>query len=204
MLEVYEGNLYLAWGYENYREYVEQELGFDVRKGQMLVQLQKWFATLPKNVVDWVQSLGWGKAILLLRVVTPENAKEWKRKTEGLSLRQIEEIINEAKHIGDEESDGGDVGGEQMETTTRISTALFPEQQKIVTDAFELAKSMADNDKVNFLLELICTDFLAANASTQTNEDYLKSVERVTGLKIVAINSDDEVVYNEELLEAYA
>jgi len=170
-----------------------------IRKAQYLVQLQKWFATLPPNIQQWIRGLGWGKAKILMRVVTVENAAEWRKKIEGKTLHQIEEMLKEAKQVTT--GDGGSTEADDSKPK-KMSFSLFKAQYDNVETALEKAKDMAESDKPGHLLDLICTEFLATNAGNMTVEDYLGAVERIIGCKVIAYNEEtDEVDYGAELVD---
>ncbi len=196
--EVYEKSLYRVWGFDSWREYIEIEMDWHIRKAQILVQLQKWFATMPPNIQQWVRSLGWGKAKILMRVVTVENATEWRKKIEGKSLHQIEEMLKEAKQVS---TGDGASGGQDEDKPRKVSFSLFKPQFDNWEVAKEKAKDMADSDKPGHLLDLICTEFLATNAGNLTVEDYLGQIERIIGAQLIAYDEEeDALIYGADLV----
>lgn len=66
--------------YDSFREYVESELGFSARKGQMLVTLHWWYGVQQKGepaLLEGAREIGWTKAHHLVNVVDAENAEKW-------------------------------------------------------------------------------------------------------------------------------
>jgi hypothetical protein len=89
--------LYMAWGYKTFADYVDTDLGFNIRKAQRLrhiwfkleVELTGLDPKLKKRLVD----LGWSKLRELVRVLTLKNASEWVDKAENMSFVQLEDSI---------------------------------------------------------------------------------------------------------------
>lgn len=203
LYKVYQEGLYVDWGYGSFREYVEVELDFALRKAQYLVSIQEWFHKMPQAVKDWVREIGWTKAKELVGVVSAENFEEWRERLEGKSYREIVEIL---KSGADEEPQGDDDGDEgskkKDEKLLKKVFALYPAQAENVQAALELAKEMAKSDKDGHALDLICTEFLSTNAGAPSVEDYLKKVERIVGVRIVALDvENDLVVYGGDVLD---
>ena len=57
-------------------------------------------------------------------------------------------------------------------------------------------------DRLGYLLDLICTEYLATNGALQTVQEYLANVESVIGFKLVAYDVErDAVAYGGEMLD---
>jgi hypothetical protein len=200
LADVYEHDKYRAWGYDSWREYVERELDWHIRKGQVMVQLQHWFKTIPPNIQSWIKSLGWGKAKILQRVVTAENAAEWRAKIEGKTLSEIEEMLKEGRDTG-----GGGGGGDSEpdpNVTSTLSFKLYPDQRKTVDLAIEKAKDMSESDKPGHCLDLIATEFLSTHAGMLDMKEYLKHVEKIVGYSLIVYDRNaNDIVYGGETLD---
>ncbi len=201
LFEAFDGALYKAWGFSNWKEYVENELDFKMRKVEQLISTAKWFRRMPQKVQDWARAIGPSKLRLILTSVTPENAAEWKKRIEGKSFREIEDIVRDS-------DSGGNGGGSDPDETEdpnkakTMSFKLFPKQHKNVEQAVSVAKGMAESEKPGHALDLICTDFLASNGGIETVQDYLKRIEKATGVRIIAYDmSEDAVVFGGMLLD---
>jgi hypothetical protein len=197
--KIYEENLYRSWGYAGFREYIDKELNFSLRTAQILSGLHKYFLTLPQNIQDWLRSLGWAKAELLKGVVTAENAAEWKQKTEGLSCREIKELLQEGREGAEGE---GEEGSGSSDNLKRMTFSLFIDQFDNVNNAFDKVKDMGiESDKPGHCLDVICTEFLATNGATDL-PSYLDSIERNLGITIIAVSESlGEIVYNADRLD---
>jgi len=200
---VYQGSYYIAWGFASWKEYVESELQFALRKAQYLVSIQDWFGRMKPAVQEWVQGLGWTKAKELIGVVTDENAADWKARLEGLTYAEMVTELKGGKKGDTEtplEGDGSDrVAPEKPE---RKAFSLFPEQSSNVAAALEKAKALANTDKDGHALDLICSDFLATNAADDDFFGVLRRLEKTSGLRLVAYDkSADAVVFGSDLLD---
>jgi len=216
--EVYNGSMYLAWGFENWRDYVEKELDFRVRKAQYLVSIFDWFGDMKPNVQKWIKELGWTKAKELVSIVTAENAAEWKKKLVGKSVKEIVDLIKggggeDDGEEGGEGEGGGEGGGEGSGESsgaddskpTKMSFTFFAPQRLNVDKALEKAMEMGETDKPGHAMDLICTEFLSTNVGIDDLEAYLDKIQKVTGVRLVAFAAEeDEVVFGGELLDEIA
>lgn len=202
--EVYDTSAYVAWGYDSWKEYVESdELDFQLRKAQYLVSISAWFSKLNKGVQKWVSALGWSRAKELVGKVTNENAAEWKKKIADKTVVQIQEMLKAEKEgsSGGEGGDGDGDGGEDK--PSRWAFSLFTGQRETVESAIELAKKASQSDKEGNNLTLICTEYMANNAAIDSADEYLKRVEKVLGVKLIAYqDSTESVVFGEKLLDS--
>lgn len=207
LAQVSEGAYYTGWSWPTWREYVEQEVDIHIRKAQMLCKLEKWLNGLPKNVQTWIRALGWTKARMLVGRVTAENADEWRHRVSGKTVAEIDKMLH-----ADAEEAAADPDKEGADATTDRQTPmkfkLSPDQKRNVEHALEVAARAAETtveDRKGYLLDLICTEYLATNHDIKTVQEYLAQIERVIGLNLVAYDKKaDEVVYGGALLDEIA
>jgi hypothetical protein len=212
LVQVYDGDLYRSWGFDSWIQYVQEELDIDKRTAQYLVKVQKWLDRMTPQIRDWAKSLGWTKARMIMHVVDKSNATEWKHRLDGKTVKQIQDILDAEKEpsaepggVGGEPGDPG-VGGETVERTRKRSFALYSEQDELVTKALNKAKEEAQSEREGNLLTLICTDYLANNTDIFSRDDYLKMVEKNLGIRIVAMQPNDDpdvqdpIVYGHDYL----
>lgn len=210
--EVYEGSHYIAWGYTSWKEYVSQELEFQPRKAQYLVQIQEWFGKMKPAVQGWIRSLGWTKAKELVGKVNNENYTDWKRKLDGKSYKQMMDILEPPEDApAPQLSPGGRAPADDgTDNFTRLSFQLAPAQLQNVHDALNKAQQMAESDKPGNALDLICTDFISGNAGIDNQSEYLRGVEaQLPGIKLIAIDTnapgdDVTLVYGAENLDQFS
>lgn len=209
--EVYSKDLYRKWGFESWQEYVEQEVDFGIRKAQYLLKLQEWFDTMTPAVQGWMKQMGWTKARMLMHVITQENAQEWRNRVEGKTVAQIEAMLKNEKSSGSGDGGGDGTGSKDKDNESRkFSATLMGTQYDTVMSAIENAKEKGDTEKDGQALTLICVDYLATNTNVEDRGDILATLEKLWGLKIIAIrpsDSDDEeddVVYGADFIEEQA
>lgn len=199
--KIYQEALYRKWGYGKWPEYIEEELDFSLRKAQQLVQLQEWFTKIPKNIQNWIKKLGYAKARRLVDRVTVENAAEWRNKVEGKTLAEINEIIKGASE--DASLTTGEGGGDAntSEKFKSMNFKLAPPQFENVDRALTKAKEMAESEKPGNALDLMATEFLSTHAGIDTIQEYLRSVEKNAGVRLVAYDEkEDSVIFGGDLI----
>jgi hypothetical protein len=203
--EVYSGSYYIAWGFQNWKEYVESELEFAQRKAQYLVSIQDWFGKMRPEIQAWVQSLGWTKSKELVGIVTEDNAADWKARLDGLSYRELVDELNAKTPIDETPIDGNADKPVQPEKPLRKAFALFPDQSTNVEAAIEKAKKLANTEKDGHALDLICSDFLATNAGSDDFFSVIRRLEKSSGLFMIAYDKEnDAVVYGNDILDQIA
>ncbi len=214
--EIQGDSLYIDWGYNTWGEYVDEELEISMRAVQKYLRVYKWFKDMPENIQSWIKSLGWTKAQHLVRVVTPENAGQWRDRIAGLTVAQIEAMIDEYKNgktseAGDGSAgSGGDSEAEAVERPKALKLNLMPAQFENVNIALEKAAEMTESDRDNNNIDLICTDWLANSVGMSSMADRFRSIERSSNVLIIAYRKDPDrddydVVYgdqNFEIIEA--
>lgn len=198
--KVYTDSMYLDWGYQGFKEYVEEELDFRMRKAQYLISIQNWFGSMTPTIQKWIQSIGWTKAKELVGVVTPENAANWKRRLKGKSFKEMLALIEAERKAEDEGGKGS--ATDTDEKPARKTFTLMGTQKETVDAALKKAKEMGETDKDGNALTLICTDFLSTNQGIDSVTEYLAHIEKATGLQLVAYDPSEEViVYGDELID---
>jgi hypothetical protein len=204
--EVYGKSYYIAWGFQSWKEYVESELEFALRKAQYLVSISDWFSKMSPQLQDWIKGLGWTKAKELVGVVNDENAADWQARLEGLTYAQlVDELKGKGKDIETPiDGDGGESDSAE-EKPQKKAFSLFPDQSANVTAALDKAKQLANTEKDGHALDLICSDFLATNAGTDDMFSVIRRIEKSSGLYFIAYNKQtDSVVYGAEILDEIA
>lgn len=209
LTDIYNNDRYRSWGFDTWKDYVDQELDFTIRKAQYMVKIQSWFDTLTPAMQEFFKSLGWVKCRMLMPVVVKENAKSWKKRIEGKTLKEIEDIIKgDRKDISGKESgpdDTGDSGSTSSnDSLVRRSFSLYTGQDEVVSNAISKAKDIGETDKDGHALSLICMDYLASNADLIDMVSMFKHLEDITGLKIVAFKpvdgNNDEIIYGSQYI----
>jgi hypothetical protein len=206
--DIYTNDRYRSWGFDSWKDYVDKELDFTIRKAQYMVKIQSWFDTLTPAMQEFFRSLGWVKCRMLMPVVVKENAKSWKKKIEGKTLKEIEGIIKGNKVDISSGGSSGESSGESIspsDSLVRRSFSLYTGQDEVVTNAINRAKDIGETDKDGHALSLVCMDYLASSTDLIDMTSLFKHMEDITGLRIVAfktVDGDrDEIVFGSEYLD---
>jgi hypothetical protein len=201
LARVYGETLYIEWGFENWADYVEQELSFKLRSAQYMVSIADYFGKMPKEIQDWVKSVGWTKAKELVNKVDESNWVEWKKKIAGKSFTQIVTLMKEEKEAGSSSPKAGST--EQQEEFKKLKFNLAVSQYENVKKTLESAKEAAQSDSEAHALDLVCTSYLAMGQGSGGLEGLLESIEKMFGVSLVAYNrKSEEIVFGQELLES--
>lgn len=211
LFDVFDGNMFHRWGFNNFDQYVEVEVGLTTRTAQYLVSMYRWFVhkigpKMPddecKEMISEVKDLGWAKAKSLVKVTTPENVTRWIKKAKELSSEDlkiaVQDEYNKKKGIKDD-----DVKGMKGLNFGRV----FVEQHDIVMQALAIAEKQAESDKKGHLISLVCQDFVATNmAQTEGGQrdrsKYFDKIAAQYGVKFIAVDIETgKVVHGNKLLD---
>ena len=206
--------IYYVWGYKSFAEYSEQELGVSSRKAYYLRRI--WYTLnieleLEDSVRKRLIALGWAKVREISRVLSAMNAERWATLGETSNYSELEAAIKNYvnEHHGSakeaRESEEGPV--EAKVNFERF--ALVDEQNENVQKALDAAHKLSGSDVKSNNLDLICTDFLANNEFSASEDQnrmvYLRKTESLLGVKIIAIDSlSNELVFGAETLDQLA
>lgn len=200
--------LFKKWGYENFGEYCEREVGIRKRTAENLRYAYYWFAVhlnLPKSVIAQLQQLGRSKVYQMAGIVNEENVTLWIDRAKELTHDELKKALKQAqiakagKSIDEEEksqepfSDSGDdhplPKPEELHT---VQTALYDGQWNTWQTALDCAKKISGSDKVGHNLEMICQDFLNNNdfgaEAKKDRTTFLAKIEKQLGCHLVAID----------------
>lgn len=204
MFVVYERSLFARWGFKDFTEYVNTDLGFSYRKANYLLNIWSWYANnvSRQEVLDavWTE-IGWSKAKELVGVINDENADEWLEKAREMNAIQLAEAARsylKAMQGGD----GDDKGSTSQSTDKSMSFKLTAAQKENIEEALQLAGKMAASEKKGHCLDLMATNFITNNAESFTRDslDFLRILEKQFGISIVAVrNSDNTVMHGSEV-----
>jgi len=200
LYEIHQNSYYQAWGYEHWKDYIDQEIGWDIRKTQYLLNLREKFKDLPDNVVEWVKQIGWTKARMIISRLTPENAAEWRARIEGKTVAEIQELFKQLSESGEGGSGGSGEGDEKFGRL--VVSGIYPDLRKSIDAAFPLAEKITGSEKKAYQLDCILTEFLSAQMATKDARDYWKQVERFTGCRILVYDPEtDKIPYGFDLIK---
>lgn len=187
-----------SWGFKDWDDWVERELGLELRRAQYYRRTFEYFAV--ENKIDpgteaRLRRLAWTKARMLVGKVKPEEVGTWVKYAETHSR---EELGNKLKEVNVNNRNGEEL--DPTEVFRRLSFALAhtegddASQFALVEAALARARQIAGSDKQGHLLTLICQEFLATNDFTgDKNLDRAKfwaKYEALYGKKLVIVNND--------------
>jgi len=208
MFVVYQRSLFTRWGFKNFEEYVNADLGFSYRKANYLVKIWDWYTNNVSrdDVLDAIwNEIGWTKAKEMVGIINDENADEWLRKAREMNAIQLAESCRaylKALQGGDE---GGRSSTKDENPDKSLSFKLTPSQYENVMEAIKLSEKASQSDKRGHNMDLICTNFIATNAESITRDaaDFLGTIEKLYGYQILAVRtSDGTLVHGQEVYEA--
>lgn len=207
--------VYRNWGFQDFDEYCERELGFRARKGYYLMGAYRQIdrGKLPK---DTIKRLGWSKAALLAPlaesgVIDENNGEKWVEKVADKSSTEVRAMVKHAR----DKSSGNARGGSSSSSSSRATTgstspeelyhfkvSLFKDQHENLQTALAKAKTITGSDKMPWLVDCIAMAFNSECYSEHTDalDETLKRVERVFGVKLIAIKDENQrIVFGERL-----
>jgi len=95
-------SLFKKWGYADFGEYCEREVGLRKRTGENLRYAYWWFSVseeMPEEVIQDLVSLGRSKVYLLSGFATRESVVLWIDKAHTLTYEQLKTAIKAAKSV---------------------------------------------------------------------------------------------------------
>lgn len=209
--------LFRKWGYKNFAEYVEKEIGIRKRSAENLRYAYYYFEKklrLPKEVKEEVKALGRSKVYLLAGIVKEDDIMTWLGKAKVSTFEVLKEEIKTINLKKADSSIDTGIVAENPELPSpvpapeklhTIQFGLYDSQYQTYEQALEKAQGMTGSDKKGHNVELICLDFLANNGSFQSTDeerkDFLKKVESKLGVQLIALDmKTGKVIHNEDLL----
>lgn len=210
---VYDKVLYQGWGFAAWKDYVEQEVDYQLRMAQELVHLWGIRRILPEAAGAVFDGIGSSNMRELMPVMTKDNWQEWTDKIRGLSHREVKKLVRGDVDKEEERLNGlptGQAADEdegkdaiQQKPVKLKDVNLLRPQLDTVERAIAKACDMAATESRGHAVTMIATEFLATNLGSNDPAAYLAGVERATGWRIVAVDPQTgKVLYGGALIEA--
>lgn len=226
--------VYTKWGYKTFTEYAESELGIPGRKAEHFKNIWKKLAiddgglVLTKVLEDRLIRLGWSKVRELVAVLTPQNAEEWIGRAEQSNYMSLAAAVAKARETLRAAADrAASIGEDPQEAKQAAKDTTLPPPTNVVAKtlyfydgqwdnvalAIQKARTIASarNDKQNegYLLDLICTEFLATNNFSEqpmaAKVAMFHKMAELMGVKAVVIDPTapigEKIVYGVQHLE---
>lgn len=166
LIEVETSKLYIGWGFENFADFVENDLNIKYRRARYYIQIYKLLVKIYNIDSQVLSQIGWAKAS---RIATASNHGQRSRKevlnyiklAESETLRTVEDKL----HI------------KIKKDHNQFSVNLHKDQSDNVKACMELMKKVTDSDNMNHNLDTACCIVLASQVIDDNNDvsnlDYL-------------------------------
>lgn len=184
--ETHDNGYYIRWGYENFKDYVEGELGVQYRKARYLVGIAQVIKDLEVKWED-VEGVGWTKMRTLIPILKEQGIGDWFELAKQYSVKELESLVKDAKLGFDITATGGD----------RIVTLTFkmtPEQSEIITEALDSAKKAAETQDNVLALEQMAFDYVmqAGDGPEKVSlESLISFAEKQYGVDLQVVDRED-------------
>lgn len=192
LAKIYTEGSFVEWGYGSWQGYVEKELDFALRKATYCVAISKTLSSLEPEFQREFRKMKWTALRELSGVLNNENAAEWLERTRGKSVLQIQTMRRGIESSAKKTEAEGD-------KLITMSFKVTPEQKENIERALARASTVSNSTAKGNLLDLICTDHSARSAGEDSLPQLLESIERASGIKIIALNADREIVFGHDL-----
>ncbi|HOA84170.1 MAG TPA: hypothetical protein PKN66_09475 [Thermodesulfovibrio thiophilus] len=157
LYEIYTGNEWQKWGYENINDYLEQELNISYRTGMYYINIGEW---ITKNNIskEQVEDIGWTKLKEIIKAPNPDTLIETAKE---VSTKELENIVR----------------AEKGNKSDRVSMhfVFLEEQAEVVNKAIEIAGNLLNIDpekNKSRCIEYVCLDF-----QTNYNPDIIDKIK---------------------------
>ena len=207
--KILDNKIYLEFGFTDWRSFVEEKLGYGIRKTQYLMQIYHYFAVevADEETIRKISPLGWSKCKELVGVVDPKNVDDWVKQCINLTVTEVSQKA--AEFFAEKKG----LPAEAAEKSARmVSFKLYEAQADNVEDAIKLAGEVSGSDVRSNNLSLVALDYLSHNAGLVATDpvikagmvkNSLKALELSLGMKLIAIEkSTDQVVFGQEYVTA--
>jgi len=127
-----ENHWYADYGYETFKDYVENEHGLKYRKAMYMVGI---YTNLVEAQVEWenVKDVGWSKLKEIAPLLTQDNVDEWTKRANEMSKLQLIQYISDMKK--------GEANEEEASSMTTLTFKLHADQKEDIKEGLEQAKA---------------------------------------------------------------
>jgi len=152
LLGAYESGIYEKWGFDSFREFVEQDLKLEYRTVMYKVKIAKTIRDLDIDD-NMILDIGWTKFKELIPYLSEDQEKneELFELARELSVRELKIALKQ--------------GNNRKAAVLKITFSFNEEQSEIINEAFELAGNLLGTQDKNRIFEAIVSDWLANNSN---------------------------------------
>lgn len=191
LYEVYTHASFAGWGFENFKEYCEEELQIKYRRCAYMVSIAQKVEVLGLSWDD-IKEIGWTKSRALIPILGSEQSdrtpQEWIDRAHDMTVKAIEE---EVKTVRSNEKAIDDASTERTEVETKYTFTFDESQMQLLADTLETAKSIYEVKNSSDAMEAICYHWSMENADQNLPDlsSAMSVIEKVYGVKL---KEDDE------------
>jgi len=180
--EIYQGDYYHHYGYENFNDFCEIELGISARSGRYYVAIGN---AIKNSGLSWedVDGIGWTKLRTIASLMNKKNAK---RLIDLCGARSVSELT---EYVKAQKADSADVS---PSTVSRMAFSLEEDQAEVVHEALALAKRVIESDNSSLALEHICFEWAQSTQDSKLSLDkVIRHVEKIYGVQLDIVGEQD-------------
>lgn len=200
MARINEESWWKDYGFESFKEYVEEECGQSYRTTMYWVQI---YNDLLKSEIAFesVEDIGWSKLKEISGMLTPENADEWLQRAREMSLKQLIEYVKAMKSGGSSSEEGEGVNTNQSDVKT-VSFKLHDDQKTSVEAAVQSCMENLGTEYPAVAITHICDAYNAGETGSAGGGSLNEMMESAGYQKVLEEfeklfpNVDLEVVVN--------
>lgn len=140
-------------GYQDFRSFVEAEVGIYYRKAMYLIQI---YRDIADSGVEWaeVAAVGWTKLKEISPYLAPDNVQEWVERAKNMTVVQLSDYIKSLKGGSDHKA-----SEQASSAVTTMTFKLHSDQKDIVRGALDVAKQKSGTEFDSVALEYICLEY---------------------------------------------
>lgn len=203
LYEVKETEIYKAWGFDSFNNYIEDEVGLGRRAvNQYIANFRTFRVQLGVDQTN-LKDLEVTKARTIRSVVNSENVEEWIEKAKSSSRRELITEVKRMKDHGDDaDTEGiGDVlsSKKMLPVYKQVTFSLDVEQYETWEETRKRLQRICPSDSESWWFDLLCQSFLQEEDNkTFSLQHHLRWLSRVYGVNVLAI---DQKVSTAELID---
>jgi hypothetical protein len=191
--------------YTSFKDYIAEEVNFSLRRADYYAAIYRWFAV--QHSADFLAHMAvvpFHKLKELAGLVEPDTAQSWidLALNPAVSTIEFKAEVSKAKEKlkGDDKKEMPMAPvGAIADPLKSVTFKLNPIQHERVNKALALAQTYGGTDEKGQMLEVLAECYIEQIESQDQNAEdevplvtKLLKIEREHGVKLVAINSDDE------------
>jgi hypothetical protein len=191
LMEAYDENYHKIWGYANFVDYVEAELGMKYRSAYYLIEVGRIIKKFNIDT-DQAKRIGWTKMREITSYIqkTPDDANRYLDMAENMSRRDLQEQLQSESEV--KVTDAVNARPQVM----RLSLKLEADAASIISDALALAYGDLGREDAVMAFQHIASEWLISRGGTPsgvTLDTWLSYLENSYGVKLVQSSSDESI-----------